>query len=47
MGGKMETNRDCEHTSERTEPFLVLTAEVQVRFFGLSYKIFSIVPHDP
>lgn len=25
------TSRDCEHTSERIEPFLVLTAEVQVR----------------
>ncbi|CAM9942345.1 unnamed protein product, partial [Choristocarpus tenellus] len=23
------SSRDCEHTSERTEPFLVLTAEVQ------------------
>ncbi|CAN0482100.1 unnamed protein product, partial [Ectocarpus sp. 8 AP-2014] len=22
-------SRDCEHTSERTEPFIVLTAEVQ------------------
>ncbi|CAM9309084.1 unnamed protein product [Discosporangium mesarthrocarpum] len=24
-------SRDCEHTSERTEPFLVLTAEVQAK----------------
>lgn len=32
MGRWTDTlDRDCVHTSEKTEPFLVLTAEVQVR----------------